>query len=74
MIKEFLKKLFSENPEISSMRVSLIMGLILVAILEGIFILISLESKNWGFDLSILDRITVLVGVLLGSLVTGKIV
>jgi len=68
----FIKKLLSESPEISSTRFGLINGIILIYILTGLFILIALESVNWKLDLSILNYIIIFSGVILGNLVILK--
>lgn len=70
-MKEFIKLLLSNNTQ-SSMRFSLLTGIIYSGIIIGFILWLSVKYVSFGLDITIIDKLTYLVEAILVILVLGK--
>jgi hypothetical protein len=70
-MKEFIKKLLSNNTQ-SSMRFCLLTGLLITIAIVICILIIAFKYSVWNLSLDVIDKLTYLIGVILTSLVLGK--
>ncbi len=67
----FVSKILSNNSQ-SSMRLSLLVGLGLTCIITGFILWLSVKYMAFGIDITVIDKLTYLIGVILSILIIGK--
>lgn len=68
-MKNFIKNLLSENGTISSMRLSLLIGVLLIMFLVGIIGYIVIKQ----IDMNYIDKVIFAIGTIAGIFITGKV-